>query len=74
MKIRKKHSPTILLERIDDEAGDLVSLYVHDDGLSPYFRADLVTIDSELLLRLNLLDDAGNSGWNSLIIDSGSWS
>jgi hypothetical protein len=60
MKVRKKHSPTILRDRIDDEAGDLVSLYVHDDRLSPYFRADLLKRKSDLILRLNLLDDAGN--------------
>jgi hypothetical protein len=62
MKIRKKHSASILSNRIDDEAGDLVSLYVHDDRYSPYFRADLETIKStgELILRLNLLDEEGN--------------
>ncbi len=60
MKIRKEHRPSIISDRIDDEAGDLVSLYVHDDRYSPYFRADLLTIKSELILRLNFEDEHGN--------------
>jgi len=60
MKIRKVHKPTMISDRIDDEAGDLVSLYVHDDRYSPYFRADLSTTNSALILRLNLEDEDGN--------------
>lgn len=60
MKIRKEHRPTIVSDGIDDEAGDLVALYVHDDRYSPYFRADLLMRKSGLILRLNFEDEQRN--------------
>ena len=60
MKVLKEHSPAMISNQIDDEAGDLVSLYVHDDRYSPYFRADLSKTKSALILRVNLEDEAGS--------------
>jgi len=41
MKVRREHKPSLISSNIDDEAGNLVSVYVNDDRSSPYFRADL---------------------------------
>jgi hypothetical protein len=62
MKVRAKHKPTMIDDWIDDEAGDVVSLYVHDDRSSPYFRADFPKSGEEPILSFKIENDAGEVG------------
>jgi hypothetical protein len=40
VKLRKKHEPMLVAANaIDDMAGDLIGIYIHDDRLGPYVRA-----------------------------------
>jgi hypothetical protein len=57
MKVSRAHKPTLIGDRIDDEAGDLVSLYVNDDRTSPYFRVDLPARGKRAVLKFKFLDD-----------------
>jgi len=41
MKVRDPHVETLINPLIDDRAGDLVDLYIHDDRLGPYLRAEI---------------------------------
>jgi hypothetical protein len=59
MKVRTTHKPTLISKQIDDEAGDLVSLYVNDDRSSPYFRVELPSTGEEAILSFKLLNDHG---------------
>jgi hypothetical protein len=63
MKIRAKHRPTIIEGWIDDEAGDVVSIYVHDDRSSPYFRADFPKSGKQPILSFRIENDAGDVGF-----------
>lgn len=57
MKVTKAHKTALIGDRIDDEAGDVVSLYVNDDRTSPYFRVDLPTRGKRPVLKFKFLDD-----------------
>jgi hypothetical protein len=59
MKVRSKHRATMISDRIDDEAGDLESLYINDDRSSPYFRVDLPKRGNKATLSFKFLDDYG---------------
>jgi hypothetical protein len=59
MKVRTKHKSTMISSRIDDEAGDLVSLYINDDRSSPYFRVELPTKGAKATLTFKWTDDHG---------------
>lgn len=56
IKVEKTHVPTPLPEHssIDDESGDLVSLFVHDDRHGPYLRADLQRETNKLELKIDM--------------------
>jgi hypothetical protein len=41
MKVRDPHVETLIDPLIDDRAGDLVDLYIHDDRFGPYLRAEI---------------------------------
>lgn len=41
MKVRAIHEATLISNFLDDSAGDLVSLYIHDDRWGPYLAAEL---------------------------------
>jgi hypothetical protein len=62
MKVRATHKPTMIDDWIDDEAGDVISLYVHDDRSSPYFRADFAKRGNEPTLSFKIENDAGEVG------------
>jgi hypothetical protein len=39
VKLRRKHEPTLVASNaIDDMAGDVIGIYIHDDRLGPYIR------------------------------------
>jgi hypothetical protein len=39
VKLRRKHEPTLVAANaIDDMAGDVIGVYIHDDRLGPYIR------------------------------------
>lgn len=50
VKLRRKHEPTLVAANaIDDMAGDLIGIYIHDDRLGPYIRTkfEAKTIDKK---------------------------
>jgi hypothetical protein len=61
MKIREKHRKSIIKTKsgnsIDDLADDLVSIYVSDDRLSPYFRVEIQTRSGQLIINFAVDDD-----------------
>lgn len=63
MKVREKHKKSVIRTKsnnfIDDLAGDLVSVYVNDDRLSPYFRVELQKFSGNLLINSIVADDQG---------------
>lgn len=54
MKVRSPHVETLLVSGQDDEAGDLQALYVHDDRLGPYLRADVFEEEQSFELKIQL--------------------
>jgi hypothetical protein len=60
MKVRSNHRQRLISDLIDDEAGDLVSLYINDDRSSPYFRVDLPTRGKRATLAFRFLDEHDN--------------
>ena len=54
MKLRSPHAETLVIQGQDDEAGDLLALYVHDDRLGPYLRADVYDQGPALVLEIRL--------------------
>lgn len=52
MKVSVQHVATPVVDKIDDTANDLLGLYIHDDRLGPYLRADLANKDVD---RMNPL-------------------
>jgi hypothetical protein len=54
MKIRLPHEPVVVASLIDDRAGDLIALYVHDDRNGAYLRANLADASGTPTLSLPL--------------------
>ena len=56
VKLEQTHVPTPLPEHssIDDKAGDLIALFVHDDRHGPYLRADLQRETNKLELNIDM--------------------
>ncbi len=59
MKVRSVHIPSMISDKIDDEAGDLMSLYINDDRTSPYFRVDLPRRGNKPILNFRFINDRG---------------
>jgi hypothetical protein len=45
MKVKPRHEVLSIAVNTDDAASDLLGLYIHDDRLGPYLRADLASKD-----------------------------
>jgi hypothetical protein len=64
MKIREKHKKSIIRTKsgnsIDDLANDLISIYVSDDRLSPYFRVEIQTRSGQLIINFVAHNDDEN--------------
>ncbi|MBL8227251.1 MAG: hypothetical protein JNL98_02185 [Bryobacterales bacterium] len=41
MKVRRPHVRNLVYPLMDDRAGDLAALYIHDDRYGPYLKADI---------------------------------
>lgn len=56
MKVQASHVPSPIPQynNIDDKAGDLVSLFVHDDRHGPYLRTDIEPEGGKLALNIDL--------------------
>jgi len=54
MKLRDPHLATLVNPLIDDQAGDLVDLYVHDDRFGPYLRAEIRRRGKRLVIHVPL--------------------
>ena len=52
MKLRHPHEPDPNL--LDELARDLISVYIHDDRLGPYMRADIQKLDGRLELSISV--------------------
>jgi hypothetical protein len=52
MKIIKPHQPSLIETAIDDVAGDLVALYIHDDRYGAYLKAHIRRRSDRLWLEL----------------------
>lgn len=54
MRVRSSHVPALIAPGFDDLAGDLISLYVHDDRYGTYLRANLVNDGGRAQLNIRL--------------------
>jgi len=63
MKIRDPHQETLVKPLIDDRAGDLVDLYIHDDRFGPYLRAEIRRRGDHLLIHLPLRKGRRTETW-----------
>lgn len=48
IKRKREHTTTPLAQFLDDRSGDLLGLYLHDDRIGPYVRAELTPINEQL--------------------------
>ena len=58
IKVDRIHKPCLIGKGLDDRAGDLAGLYIHDDRIGPYLAAGYETTDSALRLRIDLDGEA----------------
>lgn len=68
MKVRATHRRTIIGESLDDLAGDLLALYIHDDRCGPYLKAEIANFEHEpkrldLVLVLRDPPDESTEPW-----------
>lgn len=61
MKMKENHECSIVAPDTDDVAGDMIAIYMHDDRVGPYLRADLGPSDTKRL-RLSVRERQGNEG------------
>ena len=54
MKVRRPHVECLVDPLMDDRAGDLAALYVHDDRYGPYLKAEIRRRRNRLLLQIKL--------------------
>jgi hypothetical protein len=54
MRVEDSYVPSLISNSTYERAHDLRALYVHDDRIGPYMRADLVLADGGRYLNLNL--------------------
>jgi len=63
MKVRSPHIRNLVDPLIDDLAGDLAALYVHDDRYGPYLKADVRRRRNRLVLQIKLRDSSVVETW-----------
>ncbi len=63
MKLKATHEESILKDAFDDAAGDLIALYIHDDRVGPYLRAEIKRRNKKPHLNITLRDDGSIDIW-----------
>lgn len=63
MKLYKKHVECLVDPKMDDRAGDLTAVYIHDDRFGPYLRADIQRRKQRLRLHLSLRNSSQTEDW-----------
>lgn len=71
MKMKAEHRPTVILRfpdfDVDELANDIVSIYVNDDRLSPYFRVEISASNSDLIIDFNIQNE------DKTVVDCQKW-
>jgi len=63
MKVTEPRAPRLISPLIDDHAGDLAAVYVHDDRYGPYLKADIRRKNDRLHLRIKLRNSNSVEMW-----------
>jgi hypothetical protein len=63
MKVRKFHVGCLVDPLMDDRAGDLAAIYVHDDRYGPYLKADIRRRKDRLHLQIKLRNSSSVETW-----------
>jgi hypothetical protein len=63
IKLSADHRPFPLKDAMDDVAGDLLALYIHDDRHGPYLKAELKTVQKRIELSLSLREKGSAENW-----------
>src|SRR5262249_29455855 len=54
VKLNDRHVPSMVGDGIDDFSGDLSAIYIHDDRIGPYLRAEIQSSSADNSFRLRL--------------------
>lgn len=63
MKVWRSHKRSLVTPLMDDRAGDLKALYIHDDRYGPYLRAEIRKQKSSFLIRIPLRASLDAETW-----------
>jgi hypothetical protein len=63
MKVSEPHVHRLIDPLMDDRAGDLAALYVHDDRYGPYLKADIRRRRNRLHLQIKLRNSSSVETW-----------
>jgi len=63
MKVSKSHVGRLVDPLMDDRAGDLAAIYIHDDRYGPYLKADIRRRKDRLHLQIKLRNSSSVETW-----------
>jgi len=63
MKVSQSHVRRLIDPLMDDRAGDLAAIYVHDDRYGPYLKADIRRRKNRLYLQIKLRNSSSVETW-----------